>query len=198
MITIVYAYEPEIRGLRSSLPANFKKNINWHRWKPARLSHSGGSKSDNFPLSGSILNVGFAGSLSSEFVIGDVVLVKKLLSLNDKKVVTLNSEFQESARGFAESRNIPTAVLLTSQNPVLDKSAKDGIKKNTQADIADMEALDIYKLAKSRKMQMISFKIISDNADEFSWNSVKQNRDYLSDKLGETIIDFLKFHFSYD
>lgn len=189
MITIVYAHEPEIRGLRNSLPANFKKNIKWHRWK---------SRTSEFPADGLILNAGFAGRLSPELSIGDVVLVREISSRGEGKTAELDSKFQNNAEFFAESKQLLSTILLTAKKPVLSESARNKLHKATRADIVDMEALDIYKLAKSLKMQMISFKIISDNADEFSWNSVKQNSDYLSDKLGETIIDFLKFHHSHD
>ena len=62
----------------------------------------------------------------------------------------------------------------------------------SNADIVDMEGHYLFEMLDERA-SFVSFKIISDNADNDAWNNVKQYGDKWSNVLGETVAEFIAY-----
>ncbi len=108
-----------------------------------------------------ILNIGFAGALNQELALGQVILV------------------EDPAR------------LFTSKDPVTSIELRDKLRKETGADVVDMEGHILFDLAKANNLPIKCFKVISDMADNDAWQMVKQNSDKWSKALGSVVYEYL-------
>lgn len=183
MINIIYAYPSEVKALRELIKINgLHSCVSFFKWPslPKKINSV-------------MLNVGFAGSLNTGLALGQVVLIKKIFYESDKKTVILNSSDQSLAENFAKNQELSSVTLLTVKNPVADTSLRDKLRQKTNADVVDMEGHHIFAIAKEKNIPFISFKIITDNANSDTWQSVMQNSDKWSRILGEEVFEFIKW-----
>ncbi len=94
-----------------------------------------------YPEKKEIVNIGIAAG-KDRFNIGELVNIKKIIDLEEKKVFHLKKIY-----------GIKNLTLCTSLYP----------QTNPKADIGDMEGSAIYQVAKKYKKDLTIFKIISDS-----------------------------------
>ena len=82
MILINYAYSAEVKTLKELVDkANFQKKVAWLRLASSKPRLGQWLNMNAFPMKPElILNMGFAGNLNSNFSLGDVVLIDKILA----------------------------------------------------------------------------------------------------------------------
>lgn len=189
-VVIAYAHLPEVRELKDHIEkTNYRDNIRLLRWNQG-LDLPNLTTSTNL-----IMNVGFAGMLNPNFEMEEVHLINKIAYLNDQEVV-FRSEIDQICLDFSRQFHLKTASLLTSKNPIINQLLRDKLYRLTCADLVDMEAYFLYERAKKERVKFMSLKIVSDLADEEATQSVKEKTVRLSDKLGQTVINFLEFYFN--
>jgi hypothetical protein len=57
-----------------------------------------------------------------------------------------------------------------------------------------MEGHFLCSLAKMQKVPVVSFKVVTDNADSDTWLSVKGNSERWSKILGNVVLSFVKYY----
>ena len=187
MICIVFAHPPEVKELKDLIEQlGSKSEIVWLRWRsetdrPLIAPHM------KFDL---ILNVGFAGRLNENLALGEVVLVNaiKSPSIND-----LPGQLQniESVSRFADNHKIRTASLATASDPVTTLKAKQ-LLRSGGADIVDMEAAHLLRLANESGLPFAAFKVVSDNADAGSWDTIKKHKHEWATNLAAVVYEFIQ------
>jgi len=187
-ITCVYAYPAEVEHFQR-LNKNAKLThhfawVCWRREKGAALPEFN-SKSDL------IINLGFAGSLNDRLPIGTVALISEITVLEKCGPVTakISSDYQKIVLKSTRFHDIPTAKLLSSQTPVVSSKRKKELAALCGADLVDMEAYWVHQAAVNLDAPFISFKIVSDNADEAALSQTQTNKSKLSKKLSEVVGD---------
>jgi len=181
MISIVYAYPLEVKVLKELASENdLQAEICWHRWP------SLSSKTE-----GLIFNVGFAGCLNPGLALGQVVLVNRIMAEGEEPVL-LEGFNQTLAEKYCKRYNLPLATLLTVENPLTSVTKRDELRQSTGADVVDMEGHRLYSLAKKKNIAVVSMKVISDNADSDTMQTIRQNSGRWSENLGKTAFKFLK------
>ncbi len=189
MIVITYAHPLEVKGLKKKLiNAGLDQKVDWFRFNPERRDGLE-SLTGDYSL---ILNVGFAGALNQSLALGQVVLVDRLIKNEEWQETSLKSKSWEEAQVFAEANGISNSSLLTVDNPVTSLQVRDEFRAKSNADIVDMESHYLFEMLDERA-SFVSFKIVSDNADNDAWNNVKQYGDKWSNILGETVAEFIAY-----
>lgn len=183
MINIVYAYKPEVKALKVLLKENnLHKQVKWYKWP-------------SVPRRGRnlIVNVGFVGGLNTGIALGQVVLIDKVVApqKNGFEELIIDGPQQELAKKFAENNKLALAGLLTVSDPVTDSLLRDELSITTKADVVDMEAHNLFLLAKERKNPFISFKVVTDNADSDTLVNIKQKGELWSKILAQKVVEFL-------
>lgn len=188
MILITYAYPSEIKELKRLVCANGSSTISWLNWRSGRPLPE--LKSANIKL---LINVGFAGSLCKDMKKGEIVLVKEII-INEasEPYSSLDCDYIQAARSFANSNNVKEIRLFTSSQPVIDTRQKEHILRSSKAHAVDMEAGYLLKQARDKGIPFISFKIISDHADADAWNDIKENLHVYSKDLADKVYEFLR------
>lgn len=171
MVIIVYAHEPEVKALKKLVFASdFRHKVVWLRRNLSDGNIFEDAESDL------IVNPGFAGRLNSALNIGEVVLVRNFACA--------------VAERFADDRQLKSASLVTSDKPVLDAQGRAAL--DDTADIVDMEAHVLNRMAADAGIPFASFKLVSDNADAEAWDSIKRNMGRWSERLGAVVFEFLQ------
>ena len=189
MIVITYAHPLEVKGLKKKLiNAGLDNKVDWLRFNTDDRGGFGSVSSD-YSL---ILNVGFAGALNQSLALGQVVLVDRLINNEEWQETNLKSRSWHEAQRFAEANGISNSSLLTVDDPIISVQVRDKLRMKSNADIVDMEGHYLFEMLDERA-SFVSFKIISDNADNDAWNNVKQYGDKWSNVLGETVTEFIAY-----
>lgn len=141
-----------------------------------------------------IVNFGYVGSLSPSLRAGDVVLIDKVAHHNfdlrglenvkrgqydNRKNVFF--DLFESGNAWINRRletKLPIVTLASGDEFIASKEKKDGLINDFDASVCDMELAGIAITSERNEIPTVSFKIVSDNADEGApkdfWNSVKK------------------------
>ncbi len=120
-----------------------------------------------------VFNLGFAGSLSQLYEVGEVVQVEQVCTEQGKQLITK----------LVLHNNFSKVNCITTEKPVENSKNKDIISKSHGVDIVDMEAVGFCSALDGFNGAISLFKIISDSADkEFKQEIIKNSR-VLSDKL---------------
>jgi len=187
----VYAHETEIEHLRNLVnKTSWSEKISWHRWSKVQR----GSTAASFSDMDAIINAGFAGRLSNRLPLKTVVHVNQLIDPVSGKTVKLMSacKFLGPTACFDDDSSPLQGRLLTVDKPVIKDTEKKILFDKYDADIVDMEAWDIFKLSKKLDIPFISFKLISDNANENTTATVTTDKHKLGHILGETLFDIFE------
>ncbi len=142
-----------------------------------------------------VLNVGFAGGLDPGLALGQVVLVDSISNINNGSVrkVNIQSKAWDGANKFSEKNGLASVSLLTVNDSVTNSSIKDELRAKSGAGIVDMEGSHLFELV-NEKTPFISFKVVSDNADNDAWHNVKQYGERWSNILGEIVAEFIAYY----
>ncbi len=187
MICIVFAHPPEVKELKDLIEQSRSDlEIVWLRWR----------RETDRPLIASqmkfdlILNVGFAGRLNETLALGEVVLVNaiKRASTNDRPDQLRKID---NVSRFADSHKIRSASLATVSEPVTTPKAKQ-LLRSGGADIVDMEAAHLLRIANESGLPFASFKVISDNADAGSWDTIKKHKHEWATNLAAVVYEFIQ------
>ncbi len=169
MVGICYAHEPEIRELRRLVDkTGWAGNIRWQRFA---------GKSNNWADVELIVNAGFAGALDPNLSLGQVVRVQPAV--------------HDRADLFCGERGLKTVSCHTSETPVIDRGDAVALRLETRADIVDMEFARVLRSARSHKIPLIGFKIISDHCTPDARATVRSRQEEWSKILGVTVFEFL-------
>lgn len=187
VISIVYAYKPEVKALKELIKKNkLQRQVRWYRWPSAPKKSRG-----------LLLNVGFAGGLNPNLSLGQVVLIDKIVALDKSGLdeFIIDNPEQQEAKEFAKANNLTTAGLLTVNDPVTDPLLRDELSDSTKADVVDMEGYNVLKVLldsfPGNCPPIVSFKVVTDNADSDTWLNIKQKGELWSKILAQKVIDFI-------
>ena len=125
----------------------------------------------------SVINAGIAGALNINFHIGQVVSVSKVVNW------PANSYYIPDGANLWS--DLPSAVLITSADPVFDNALRSQMVK--LADIVDMEGAAIAHVCQEAKIKFSAIKAISDLAGENDRERLFENIDALSVKIAEIL-----------
>lgn len=191
MILVTYAYPIEVKHLQDLAKNSMHKNeIDWFRWPyDGPFIKALKDPKKNIDM---VLNVGFAGALGSNIALGQVVIVDRIFADGADGYKKIEWSHQLADR-FVNEKNITRASLLTSEDPVISVDHRDELRSKSTADLVDMEGLYIYMAAKKCDLPLLSFKVVTDNADNDAWLNIKSNGEKFSKALGETVKEFLDF-----
>ena len=130
-----------------------------------------------------ILNIGTAGALNPEVVIGSVMQVEIILNKTFDKIYT---ELLSPGSVYLKK-----AALLTMSRAVLDQKRKEKLFNNYKADLVDMEAFALAGIAAAKNIRLSCIKVVSDNADNNASIDFKNNYRDAVKCLSESIISYL-------
>lgn len=179
MVSIVYAYELEVKVLRQLAAKNDHVNLEWVNWRPEF------GPAPILKPCDAVVNVGFAGRLGSRSAIGNPALVDRVGVGFKEEVEWLAPSIPDSVARFANETGINSASLLTSQTPVTDETIKE-MCSFSGADLVDMEAFYVLKAANELALPFVGLKLVSDNADGEARRLIKKRGGEWSQILGET------------
>lgn len=129
-----------------------------------------------------IINVGTAGALNPNLTMGMVT-----------EVVNIQSEYSDIVHInplYSNKQIFERANLLTVKEAVTDKQQKRKIFTEFKADIVDMEAYTLAKIASQNDIDFHCVKIISDLADNNTVEGFKNNYTDLCNELSAKLIDY--------
>ena len=130
-----------------------------------------------------ILNIGTAGALNPEVVIGSVMQVEIILNETFDKIYT---ELISPGPVYLKK-----AALLTMSRAVVDQKRKEKLFNNYKADLVDMEAFALAGIAAAKNIRLSCIKVVSDNADNNASIDFKNNYKDAVKCLSESIISYL-------
>ena len=130
-----------------------------------------------------ILNIGTAGALNPEVVIGSVMQVEIILNKTFDKIYT---ELLSPGSVYLKK-----AALLTMSRAVVDQKRKEKLFNNYKADLVDMEAFALAGIAAAKNIRLSCIKVVSDNADNNASIDFKNNYKDAVKCLSESIISYL-------
>lgn len=128
---------------------------------------------ERYPVA-AIISTGFAGGLSAELRIGDVVICSKLYGANGLEQERKNLEplapdanlLSTASRGVGNGA-IPFHIVTGVTVPQLNSSARElqWLRESFHADVVDMESYWIARIASTRGIPFIAIRSISDNTE---------------------------------
>lgn len=126
----------------------------------------------------SLVNLGIAGGLTTEAVIGNVFRVKNAVDWPH----ALSTPVAFSSDGFEQ---IPGLDLVTTDEPVFDAALRRRLRRYGQ--MVDMEGAAIAAAAAEANIPCTAIKIISDAAKEGHREILKKNINEASKKLARLV-----------
>ena len=134
-----------------------------------------------------VWNVGLAGALSPRYQLGQwatIGSVRKCLTLaegiSDHALSVGNSCFDEIVVGHGSAR------LISVDFPIYSGQQKE--KLQSVADLVDMEGYGVAQAAKALDKPCSMWKMISDMADAKGLQSLRENREALSNAVAEQLV----------
>ncbi len=131
-----------------------------------------------------IINIGTAGSIKDDHRFGDIFYIGKIYYKTDGQFIVLPPEQNKTGTD--------PAVLLTVDQPVMNKSDRETLQRRFNAGLADMEAYALAKICFKNNIKFTCYKIVSDLADENTEDEFMANYKMLSKKLAEYILKILR------
>ncbi len=189
LISVVFAHRREIQTLKGLVrSSDLSSIVSWRRW--ARRQDLLLAPGQTLP--DLIINAGFAGRINIGLSLGQVVLVSDITI--DEASSKLPLSGSRKIRKFTGDRGVDSVLLVTSKAPITSVSARQALRSQTGADIVDMEGGHLCNLADESGIPFISFKVISDDADHRSWDTIKRNNDRWAGRLAAVVFDFIDFY----
>lgn len=125
---------------------------------------------EKYPIS-TIINIGFGGALNHDLEIGDLILCRKIQSMNgmlsersfysDRNLIDLALH----ALG-GESAHLLAGSCITVKHLLTEPGEKAALGNLTQADVVDMESYWIAEIAAERGLKFLAARTISDTSAE--------------------------------
>ncbi len=135
---------------------------------------------EHYPAN-TIFNCGVAGSLSDDYLVGDIVNITQSRTYQAGvigKDICHISTHSSSLKGYTDG------VLLTTDQPVFDWHKKKELSDVAQ--LVDMEGASIARICKQNNLSLQLVKIISDVAEDRS--QLKTNLFDMSKVLADTLM----------
>jgi adenosylhomocysteine nucleosidase len=166
--------EPFIRGL--GLSVKEKKPIPVFEGRDIVLSISGIGKS-NAAIAATnlingygpkrIINLGAAGALNNNFMIGDILHIDKIIEPDRPRLISHKPEVHkpDTLEGF------DLASLATHDRPVLTQ--QDRARAGKLAELVDMEGAAIVQACRAFEIKAFLFKIVTDTASSGKMEIIK-------------------------
>lgn len=107
-----------------------------------------------------ILVAGFAGALSSELKVGDIILGEEVISLVKNETLKLRNEISLPNGDFKKGR------ILTESRFISEKNEKIRLSEESKALVVDMETWGIAEAARQSKTPVMSIRSVSDTVNE--------------------------------
>jgi nucleoside phosphorylase len=108
-----------------------------------------------------VISSGLAGSLRSEFAVGDVVAPKKVGNLRDVGVVPTTPALLD----FAERRGARLVETLLTADHIIE-TGEEKSRLAVFADVVDMESVHVMEVFRSEGLPVATIRAISDASDE--------------------------------
>ena len=155
-----------------------------------------------------IINIGIAGSLSSDLKAGDTVVGEKMVQHdfdvtafgNPKGYIdngvepdkpTIFYSDKKLVDKFLANNSLKLGTIATGDIFVTDKKLKNDIKKEFGANVIDMESAAIAQTAQKNNIPFIIIKTISDGLDGTT-DEYKQNKQNIAKKPAQITVKTLK------
>lgn len=115
-----------------------------------------------------IVSYGFAGGLSPEMKVGDLMLPGRLTAAaqGQAESLELSPEHLEPWRKAAAGQKIKTGTLLTAERLIDHPEEKRGLKAQYRADAVDLESYWIGSLVKAQQTPFLAVRAISDGSQD--------------------------------
>lgn len=115
-----------------------------------------------------IVSYGFAGGLSPEMKVGDLLLPAKVTAEAPGVMESLvfSPERLEQWRRAAAGQEIKTGTLLTAERLIDHPEEKLSLKQEYHADAVDLESYWIGRLAEAQRTPFITIRAISDGSQD--------------------------------
>lgn len=133
-----------------------------------------------------LFNFGIAGALSPELSLLSTVRVNTVCSPDRPALKSGLREKQPILNA------IPEASLLTVDEPVLTASEREQLLEKYGCDLVDMETYHLARIAKTRKIPLISVKIVSDYANENTLDCVRNLKTDLQTELKIFVLPLIR------
>ena len=130
-----------------------------------------------------IINIGFAGKMHSSETRTDVFWIRYVVHGSDGPGIKL--------KPFAQN-NLPSAALLTVNQPLKDTRLRDTLFKKYHSDLVDMEAWYLADFASKKNIPFYSIKVVSDQADQFTEEVFMVNYQNLGVQLTESVLPLIQ------
>jgi len=119
-----------------------------------------------------IISIGYAGALTAELKVGDLLIVDWILDgQNDFVPFEVEDSLNSEWLGLAKSISIPGELkikvgkLITVNSVIHTPEAKQDLGKQFGADAVEMETIELAMLAREKKIPFLSVRGISDAVD---------------------------------
>ncbi len=166
--------EPFIKGL--GLSKNEKKPVPVFESRGIVLSISGIGKSNAAIASTNlinrygpklIINLGAAGALSNNFMIGDILHIDRIIEPDRPRLLSLKPEVHkpDTLKGF------DLASLATHDRPIL--SPQDRMAAGRLSELVDMEGAAIVQACRAFEIKAYLFKIVTDTPSSRKMEIIK-------------------------
>ena len=125
----------------------------------------------------SIISIGFAGGLTSDLQLGDLVIADtvyevgmntELIDLKGADPLTVDSVWVEQALKLSFLEDLPRrrGGLVTSDKPICNPEEKKRLGRDFLALAVDMESSVLLRVALKMKIPFLSIRAISDTAEQ--------------------------------
>ena len=102
---------------------------------------------------------GFAGALSAEYQVGDVVVPEQVKSIEGSTILVCGPALVEAAKAAKRAR-----MLLSSSRIIATSAEKIALSR--QADVVDMESFTIISAVHERGIPALAVRAVSDTRDQ--------------------------------
>lgn len=188
MLALLCALRCEITGLRKQL--SLSETFDWrgchiamgkYENKDILLAKTGVGRAKaeraaqlvlyHYPVT-AVLSIGFAGALTEELEVGDIILCSRLYCANEphnglgseRPLFSDTNLVSAASKSGGATTRFRYGSCVTSPCPVLKKQAKLALGRRFNADIVDMESYWVAKAAAERRVPFMAIRAISDTA----------------------------------
>jgi len=133
-----------------------------------------------------VINAGICGSLIAECKTKELFLISSALEGDLKEFGKLSAPYLCDNKFFTGMKK---ASLVTCDAPVFDSAIKKNFAK--LADLVDMEGASVARTALMYGMPCMLVKGVTDIANSKSRVELKQNLNEVSEKIAQTLINYL-------
>ena len=131
-----------------------------------------------------VINAGSAGSLNTNYIVGDVFFPERYIAKIDGKIKYIQCEYIN--KSFIPKK-WKKGDLFTSDQSIMTNEQKEKLKKISNSEAVDMETFFLAGCCKNMGIPFISIKIISDLAENLTIAKFKNQLKVVINLLLEPI-----------